>query len=56
MGWDALVWDFIRQTNSCIILLGIDCMHMLGLLHISAIRRTHVANPWVMLGSLQPLW
>ena len=43
----ALVWCFVRRIESYGVLLGIENMRISGLLHISAISRAHVENPWV---------
>ena len=43
----ALVWCFVRRVESYGVLLGIEDTRISGLLHISAISRAHVENPWV---------
>ena len=43
----ALVWCFVRRIESYGVLLGIDNTRISGLLHISAISRAHVEDPWV---------
>lgn len=43
----AVVWCFVRRIESYGVLLGIENTRISGLLHISAISRAHVENPWV---------